>query len=100
MDDAIRRANDCDYALHAGVFTASLDTATAVARRMTVGAVLVNDTSDYRLDAMPFGGFRRSGIGREGIRSAVLELTAPKCVLISASRGRIDDDEVVRQESA
>jgi glyceraldehyde-3-phosphate dehydrogenase (NADP+) len=50
------------------------------------GAVLVNDTSDYRLDAMPFGGFGRSGIGREGIRSAVLELTAPKCVLMPAGR--------------
>lgn len=87
VDEAIQRANDCEFALQAGVFTASLDTATAVAGRMTVGAVLVNDTSDYRLDAMPFGGFRQSGIGREGIRSAVLELTAPKCVLITASRG-------------
>jgi glyceraldehyde-3-phosphate dehydrogenase (NADP+) len=87
VNEAIRRANDCEFALQTGVFTASLDTATAVAGRMTVGAVLVNDTSDYRLDAMPFGGFRQSGIGREGIRSAVLELTAPKCVLIAASRG-------------
>ena len=99
LDEAIWRANDCDFALQAGVFTASLDTATAVAGRMTVGAVLVNDTSDYRLDAMPFGGFRRSGIGREGIRSAVLELTAPKCVLITPSRGRSVDDELVLPRS-
>lgn len=84
VDEAIRRANDCAYALQAGVFTASLATASLVARRLTVGAVLVNDTSDFRLDALPFGGFRQSGIGREGIRSAVLELTAPKCVLIPA----------------
>lgn len=82
VDEAVRRANDCAFALQAGVFTASLDTATTVAGRLTVGAVLVNDTSDYRLDAMPFGGFGRSGIGREGIRSAALEFTAPKCVLI------------------
>ncbi len=80
--EAVRRANDCSFALQAGIFTRSLETATLVARRLAVGAVLVNETSDYRLDAMPFGGFKRSGIGREGIRSAVLELTAPKCVLL------------------
>lgn len=85
VDEAVRRTNDCDLALHAGVFTASLDTATTVAGRLNVGAVLVNDTSDYRLDAMPFGGFGQSGIGREGIRSAALELTAPKCVLIQVA---------------
>ncbi|CCH80225.1 Putative dehydrogenase (putative aldehyde dehydrogenase) (fragment) [Nostocoides japonicum T1-X7] len=82
VDEAIERANDCSFALQAGVFTRSLDTATRVSRRLVVGAVLVNDTSDFRLDAMPFGGFKRSGIGREGIRSAVLDLTAPKCVLV------------------
>ncbi|MFT4010736.1 MAG: aldehyde dehydrogenase family protein [Nocardioidaceae bacterium] len=82
VEEAIERANDCSFALQAGVFTRSLDTATRVSRRLVVGAVLVNDTSDFRLDAMPFGGFKRSGIGREGIRSAVLDLTAPKCVLI------------------
>lgn len=80
--EAVSRTNDCSFALQAGVFTRSLATATLVARRLAAGAVLVNDTSDFRLDAMPFGGFRKSGIGREGIRSAVLELTAPKCVLI------------------
>ncbi len=82
LNEAVERTNDCSFALQAGVFTRSLDTATFVARRLTVGAVLVNDTSDYRLDDMPFGGFKRSGVGREGIRSAVLEFTAPKCVLL------------------
>lgn len=83
---AVRRANDSSFALQAGVFTSSLDTATRVSRALAVGAVLVNDTSDFRLDSMPFGGFRQSGIGREGIRSATLELTAPKCVVISVPR--------------
>lgn len=82
LDEAVERANDCSFALQAGIFTQSLETATLAARRLTVGAVLVNDTSDYRLDDMPFGGFKRSGVGREGIRSAVLEFTAPKCVLM------------------
>lgn len=84
IEEALTRANDCALALQAGVFTRSLEAATRIAGRLVAGAVLVNDTSDFRLDAMPFGGFRRSGIGREGIRSAVLELTAPKCVLIPA----------------
>lgn len=80
--EAVRRTNDCQFALQAGVFTASLDNAMRLARAITAGAVLINDTSDFRLDAMPFGGFGQSGIGREGIRSATLELTAPKCVLL------------------
>lgn len=80
--EAVSRANESRFALQAGVFTTSLDTATRLSRAITVGAVLVNDTSDFRLDGMPFGGFRQSGIGREGVRSAALELTAPKCVLI------------------
>jgi glyceraldehyde-3-phosphate dehydrogenase (NADP+) len=84
--EAVRRANDSPFALQAGVFTRSLETATLVSRALTVGAVLVNDTSDFRLDSMPFGGFRQSGIGREGVRSATLELTAPKCVIVPAPR--------------
>lgn len=82
IEEAVQRAGNSAFALHAGVFTASLATATRVAGEMSVGAVLVNDTSDFRLDAMPFGGFGHSGIGREGIGSTVLELTAPKCVLV------------------
>jgi glyceraldehyde-3-phosphate dehydrogenase (NADP+) len=84
--EAVRRANDCRFALQAGIFTRSLENATRLSRSLVVGAVLVNDTSDFRLDAMPFGGFRQSGIGREGVRSATLELTAPKCVLLTDPR--------------
>lgn len=82
QQEAVQRANDGEFALQAGVFTTSLDTATKLSRALAVGAVLINDTSDFRLDSMPFGGFRKSGIGREGVRSATLELTAPKCVLL------------------
>ena len=85
-EEAVRRANDCEFALQAGVFTAAVENGMRLARRITAGAVLINDTSDFRLDAMPFGGFGQSGIGREGIRSATLELTAPKCVLLPEPR--------------
>ncbi|TWE10257.1 aldehyde dehydrogenase family protein [Rudaeicoccus suwonensis] len=83
LDEALQRAGECEFALQAGIFTASLDSATKAARTLTVGAVLVNETSDFRIDSMPFGGFRQSGIGREGVRSAAVEMTAPRCVLMT-----------------
>lgn len=83
LQSAIDAANDSEFALQAGVFTASVDTAFRVARQLVVGAVLVNGTSDFRIDAMPFGGFRRSGIGREGVRFAVEAMTEPKNVIVN-----------------
>lgn len=75
LDEAIDRANDVDYGLHAAIFTASLADAFTAIKRLRVGAVIVNDSTDYRLDTMPFGGTKKSGIGREGIRFAMLEMT-------------------------
>ncbi|WOF23378.1 aldehyde dehydrogenase family protein [Microbacterium betulae] len=83
LDDAIARADATDYGLQAGVFTASVTVAMHAAARLRVGTVLVNETSDFRIDAMPFGGSRRSGVGREGVASAVLELSAPKNVILN-----------------
>ncbi len=80
LDEAIKRANSTDYGLHAAVFTETLRDAFTAAQRLHVGAVLVNDSTDYRLDAMPFGGMKRSGIGREGIRHALLEMTETRVV--------------------
>ena len=53
------------------------------ARRLNVGAVIVNDSTDYRLDVMPFGGTKMSGIGREGIRFAVQEMTETRVVCLN-----------------
>jgi acyl-CoA reductase-like NAD-dependent aldehyde dehydrogenase len=83
LDDAIDAANDSKYALQAGVFTQSVDTAFAVAARLVVGAVVVNGTSDVRVDSMPFGGFKSSGVGREGVRYAVEAMTEPKNTIIN-----------------
>jgi acyl-CoA reductase-like NAD-dependent aldehyde dehydrogenase len=47
---------------------------------------LINSTSDFRIDAMPFGGFKRSGIGREGVESSILSLSEPKVVAIRSRR--------------
>ena len=84
LDDAIRRANATDYGLQAGVFSASLSVAMYAIDRLRVGTVLINETSDFRIDAMPFGGPKRSGVGREGVASAVLELSEPKNVIINS----------------
>ncbi|WP_326595457.1 aldehyde dehydrogenase family protein [Streptomyces sp. NBC_01803] len=82
VDEAVARANGTAFGLQAGVFTAGLDTALAVAERLRVGAVMINDSSDFRIDAMPFGGPKRSGVGREGVRYAVEAMTEPKIVAV------------------
>jgi acyl-CoA reductase-like NAD-dependent aldehyde dehydrogenase len=48
-----------------------------------VGAVVINETSDVRIDSMPFGGFKKSGVGREGVKYAVREMTEPKSTIIT-----------------
>ncbi|WP_190812779.1 aldehyde dehydrogenase family protein [Saccharopolyspora pogona] len=80
---AINSANAVDTGLHAGVFTHDIRRAMTIANALTVGAVMINSSPDFRIDAMPFGGFKRSGIGREGIESAVEQLTEPKIVAIN-----------------
>ena len=83
LDEAIERANAVDYGLHAAIFTESLRDAFTAVRRLAVGAVIVNDSTDYRLDVMPFGGTKRSGLGREGIRFAVQEMTETRVVCLN-----------------
>ena len=83
LDTAIDIANRVDSGLHAAVFTESLRDAFAAVERLRVGAVIVNDSTDYRLDVMPFGGTRQSGIGREGIRFALHEMTETKVVCLN-----------------
>ena len=80
--DAIHATNDSDYGLQAGVFTESIELALAIADKLHVGAVVINETSDVRIDSMPFGGFKKSGVGREGVKHAVREMTEPKSTII------------------
>jgi len=80
LDDAIKKANDVKYGLHAGIFTKSIENAFKAVKELDVGGIMVNDSSDYRIDLMPFGGVKYSGLGREGIKHALLEMTEPKVV--------------------
>lgn len=82
LDEALRLANSPEYSLHAGIFTNDLRAALDAAKRLDAGGVMINDSSDYRFDAMPFGGFKYGSLGREGVRFAYEEMTQPKVVCI------------------
>ncbi len=83
LDEAINLANDSRYGLQAGIFTRSVDVAFYAARHLEVGGVIVNDSSSYRADNMPYGGVKDSGIGREGPEQAVYEMTYPTTVVLN-----------------
>jgi glyceraldehyde-3-phosphate dehydrogenase (NADP+) len=83
LTDAVSAANDSDYALQAGLFTGNVTDAFATVAKLTCGAVVVNGSSDLRLDSMPFGGFKSSGIGREGVRYALEAMTEPKTTIVN-----------------
>jgi glyceraldehyde-3-phosphate dehydrogenase (NADP+) len=83
LQEAIDRANDGPYGLHAAIFTESLRDAFAAVRGLDVGGVIVNDSTDYRLDVMPFGGVKQSGVGREGVRFACEQMTETRVVCLN-----------------
>lgn len=83
LADAIRMANEPDCSLHAGIFTNNLADALQAAASIEAGGIMINDSSDYRFDAMPFGGFKRGSMGREGVRFAYEDMTQPKVVCIN-----------------
>jgi acyl-CoA reductase-like NAD-dependent aldehyde dehydrogenase len=80
FDEALRLLGDSPYGLQAGVYTQDLRKAFRAVAALDVGGVLVNDASIFRVDHMPYGGNRMSGIGREGVRFAVEEMTNLKFV--------------------
>jgi glyceraldehyde-3-phosphate dehydrogenase (NADP+) len=85
LDEAIEKSNAVDYGLQAGIFTKNIDIAHKAIAKMDVGGIMINDSSDYRIDAMPFGGVKKSGLGREGIKFAINEMTEPKVVCFKLS---------------
>jgi acyl-CoA reductase-like NAD-dependent aldehyde dehydrogenase len=80
FDEVIDKANSVDYSLHTGIFTNNLDVALTAADRLEASGVMINDSSDFRFDAMPFGGYKRGSLGREGVRYALQEMTQTKVV--------------------
>ncbi len=83
FDDALARLNRSPYGLQAGVFTRDLLRTLTAMDVLEVGGVMVNDVSAWRIDHMPYGGVKDSGLGREGPRYAIEEMTEQKIVVIN-----------------
>ena len=80
LDEAIDRANSANYGLHAAGFSNDVTVCHKLAAGLDCGSVILNDSTDYRLDSMPFGGVKNSGLGREGLKFSLQEMTEPKVV--------------------
>ena len=80
LDDAIDEVNNTPYGLQAGIFTNDIARAFSAARKLHFGGVLINDIPMFRADHMPYGGVKQSGMGREGPRYAIEEMTEPKII--------------------
>jgi acyl-CoA reductase-like NAD-dependent aldehyde dehydrogenase len=83
FDEAIDMINAGEYGLQAGVFTRDIDWAFQAARELRVGGVMINDTSSYHADAMPYGGVKNSGYGLEGPHYAVQDMTDPRIIVLN-----------------
>ncbi|WP_334025144.1 aldehyde dehydrogenase family protein [Burkholderia gladioli] len=82
FEDALARVNDSDFGLQAGVFTDSLSHAHRAWDELEVGGVVINDVPSFRVDNMPYGGVKDSGLGREGIRYAIEDMTEPRLMVV------------------
>ena len=82
FDEALAIANDSPYGLQAGVFTHDLRRIWRAFEMLEVGGVIVNDVSGFRVDHMPYGGVKQSGLGREGVRFAIEELTEVRLLVL------------------
>jgi acyl-CoA reductase-like NAD-dependent aldehyde dehydrogenase len=82
FNDALTKIDDSDFGLQAGLFTNDLSKVLTAVRRLNVGGVIINDVPTFRVDQMPYGGNKDSGIGREGPRFAVEEMTTIRMVVM------------------
>jgi acyl-CoA reductase-like NAD-dependent aldehyde dehydrogenase len=83
FEDALRAVNDSDYGLQAGVFTNDVKRIFRAYETLEVGGVIVNEAPTWRLDPMPYGGVKQSGLGREGLKYAIEEMTEPKLLVMN-----------------
>lgn len=83
VDDVIRKVNDSEYGLQAGLFTRDLGFVMKAAKEIEVGGLIVNDASAYRVDQMPYGGVKNSGTGKEGPAYAIEEMTEERLIVLN-----------------
>ena len=80
FEEAIELVNDSVYGLQAGIYTQNIYKAWQAAKEVEAGGIIINDVPTFRVDLMPYGGMKESGIGREGPRYAIEEMTEIKLV--------------------
>jgi aldehyde dehydrogenase (NAD+) len=83
VKDAFNQVNDSRYGLQVGVFTQSMETAFTAHRELEVGGVVIGDVPSYRADQTPYGGWKESGVGREGVAAAMEDLTEPRVMILT-----------------
>lgn len=83
FDDALRKVNHSAYGLQAGIFTRDAKLLFQAYEELEVGGVIAGDVPSFRIDQMPYGGVKDSGLGREGLRYAIEEMTEPKLMVMN-----------------
>jgi glyceraldehyde-3-phosphate dehydrogenase (NADP+) len=83
FDEGIRAVNETVYGLQAGVFTQDIRNAFRAFENIEAGGVIINDVPAFRADHMPYGGVKRSGFGREGLKYAVEEMTELRLMVLN-----------------
>jgi glyceraldehyde-3-phosphate dehydrogenase (NADP+) len=83
FDEALQAMNRSEYGLQAGVFTQDVNKVFHAFRHLEVGAVLANEIPTFRAEHMPYGGVKDSGLGREGLRVSIEEMTEPRFLVLN-----------------
>lgn len=83
LSEAVALLNQSDFGLQAGIFTQDIDKIFYAFRHAEVGAVLANEIPTFRADHMPYGGVKDSGLGREGVRAAIEDMTEPRMLIMN-----------------
>ena len=83
FEEALEALNDSEFGLQAGVFTRDANRIFQAYDELEVGGVIAGDVPSFRIDHMPYGGVKDSGLGREGLRYAIEEMTEPKLLVMN-----------------
>ena len=88
FEEALDMADDSVYGLQAGIYTNDINKAFKAVKRLDVGGIMINDVPTFRVDHMPYGGNKESGLGREGLKYAMEEMTNIKMVCFNLADNR------------
>jgi len=83
FDEVLQEVNNSEFGLQGGIFTQNINLIHKAYKELEVGGLIINDVPTWRIDHMPYGGVKQSGVGREGVRFAMQEMTEPKLLVIT-----------------